>query len=121
MLVAFLCDLALLESSKGKVSVTDVIRELYKQHRSPAARMDGNTAVLDLLRSHAELRKLIDKNIVGAENIDWSTELAAVGIEAVKESPGVSLKVTVKPSGRQKDLLDKLGYNNWRNLSQSLK
>ncbi len=117
MLVAFLCDLALLEKSKGKRSVTDILRKLYEDHRPPSAEMDGNTAVLELLRSHDELRPIIDRNITGSESVDWNDLIKAAGLETDPTTQTTNLKVTAKPSGRQKDLLDKLGYNNWRKLS----
>jgi len=41
--------------------------------------------------------------------------LAAAGI--VNEAPS-GLQVASKLTGKQKTLLDKLGYNNWRKLTQ---
>lgn len=117
MLVAFLCDLALLEKSKGKRSVTDILRKLYEKHRPPSAETDGNTAVLSLLRSYTELTPVIDRNITGSESVDWSGLINAAGLKADSTIQTTALKVISKPSGRQKDLLDKLGYNNWRKLS----
>ena len=117
MLVAFLCDLALLENSKGKSSTDDLVRELYQKYHSAPVRQDGNTAVLELFRGRAELRPIADRYIAGAEKIDWRAALAAAGIAAVTENAVTTLKVTAKPSGRQKDLLNKLGYNNWRKLT----
>ncbi|MBK8466589.1 MAG: hypothetical protein IPL32_12225 [Chloracidobacterium sp.] len=117
MLVAFLCDLALLEKSKGKQSVTDILRKFYEKHRPPSAETDGNTAVLALLRSYTELTPMIERNITGAESVDWNSFIKAAGLEVDSTDQTTNLKVTVKPTGRQKDLLDKLGYNNWRKLS----
>jgi len=117
MLVAFLCDLALLDKSKGKRSVADLLRELYASHRPPNASQDGNAAVLALLRSHNELIPIIDRNITGPESIDWAALLKAAGLEAEVRDQLTNLKVTAKPSSRQKELLDKLGYNSWRKLS----
>ena len=117
MLVAFLCDLALLDKSKGKRSVTDLLRVLYERHRAPNAAQDGNTAILTLLRSHSELVPVIDRNITGSESIDWTVLLKAAGLEAVVKDQMTNLKVTAKPTSRQKDLLDKLGYNSWRKLT----
>jgi predicted metalloprotease with PDZ domain len=116
MLVAFLCDLALLEKSKGKRSVTDLLRKLYEDHRPPASEVDGNAVVLELLRSHAELKRIIDRNITGSESIDWNNLIADAGLQAETVSQTTQLKVMAKPSGRQKDLLDRLGYNYWRKL-----
>ena len=52
--------------------------------------------------------------ITGADKFEWSALLAAAGIEVVTANSTPALRVVAKPSGRQKDLLDKLGYNNWR-------
>lgn len=117
MLVAFLCDLALLEKSKGKRSVTDLLRKLYESHKPPNPETDGNAAVLKLLGSYSELTSIIDRNITGSESIEWSDLLKGAGLEAALKDQTAKLKVIAKPSGRQKDLLDKLGYNNWRKLA----
>ena len=117
MLVAFLCDLALLEKSKTERSVIDLIRELYERHKSSEAEKDGNAAILALLGSRDELKPLIYKFITGFERIDWNVLINAAGLETDRTSQTTNLKVTAKPSRRQKDLLDKLGYNNWRKLA----
>ncbi len=117
MLVAFLVDVALLRQSKGRESLSAVLREIYRRHRPPSAREDGNAAVLRVLESRAELRPLVEKYVRGADAIDWRTELEAAGIEARTENFSTKLAAKTKPGGRQKDLLDKLGYNNWRKRS----
>ncbi len=114
MLVAFLTDIALLQKSKGKNSLPDILREIYQKHNFSAQREDGNTAILNILQTRGELRPIIEKYIKGAENIVWQTDLDAVGIESATENFATKLKVKANPNGRQKDLLDKLGYNNWR-------
>lgn len=118
MLVAFLCDLAMLESSKGKRSITDLTRKLYERHRPPAAFMDGNDAVLKLMHEYGELKTIVDRYITAGTPIDWTPYLQAAGIVAETSGRVVTLSVTTKPNGRQKDLLNKLGYNNWRRLSK---
>ncbi|MFM9903298.1 MAG: hypothetical protein ACKVQJ_01870 [Pyrinomonadaceae bacterium] len=117
MLVAFLCDLALLERSKGKTSTDKMVREIYQKYHQANTREDGNTAIIGMMRLHAELTQIIDRYITGSDKIDWRDLLAAAGIEAVAQNSVTSLRVAAKPSGRQKDLLDKLGYNNWRKLT----
>lgn len=119
MLTAFLCDLAVLRRSKGKNSITDVFQRIYQTHRQPNPRKEGNSAILEILQSRGELRPIIEKYIKGAENIVWQTDLEAFSIESAEENFQTKLKVKDKPDGRQKDLLDKLGYNNWRKLSKS--
>jgi hypothetical protein len=121
MLVAFLCDLALLRRSNGKRSVETILRDLYAAHRKPAAPADGNTVVLALLRSNPDLVPIVDKYITGVETIEWTSELAAAGIKDEDAGPVTTLRVLEKPGGRQKALLDKLGYNNWRRLSPKSK
>ncbi|HEX8288756.1 MAG TPA: hypothetical protein VF556_12205 [Pyrinomonadaceae bacterium] len=119
MLVAFLCDAAILRESKGKSSLSDIFRRIYNEHRLPNPRRDGNTAILNVLQTHGELRPIIEKYIKSAENIAWHTDLEAIGIESAEENFQTKLKVKAKLNNRQKDLLNELGYNNWRKLSES--
>ena len=92
-----------------------------KINRPPNPPADGNSAILKILEAHDELLPIIDKYIKGAENIAWQTDLDAIGIESTTENFSTKLKVKAKLNGRQKDLLDKLGYNNWRKNSESSK
>jgi predicted metalloprotease with PDZ domain len=116
MLVAFLCDVSILRKTGGKNSLSEVFRQIYRQHSYPNARQDGNAAVLSVLQAREELRSIVEKYIKGSENIVWRTDLEAVGIETSEENFQTKLTVKAKPNGRQKDLLDELGYNNWRKL-----
>jgi len=117
MLVAFLCDLALLSKSKGKLSATRLAREVYEKHGITTAPTDGNAAVLGIFRSHAELIPIIERYILGTESLEWNALLNAAGIESGPGDRPTRLSVSSKLSGRQKDILDKLGYNNWRKIS----
>jgi predicted metalloprotease with PDZ domain len=121
MLVGFLIDAAILSKSKGKKTLSEVFREIYQKHNLSSERKDGNEAILKILESRRELRSVIEKYIKGAENIAWQTDLEGIGIETVTENFSTKLKVKTKLNGRQKDLLDKLGYNNWRNFSRKTK
>lgn len=121
MLTAFLCDLAILHKSKGKRSLTEVFRRIYQTHRLPNPRQEGNMAILNIFQNYPELRHIVEKYIKGNEQIVWQTELNYFGIESREENFMTKLTVKAKPNGRQKDLLDKLGYNNWRKLSESSK
>ena len=118
MLVAFLCDLALLQSSKGRSSVTDIFRQLYASHRAPGPATDANTAVLKIMELHPQLASLAEKYIKGSQKIGWQTQLESAGIENEPGNSRANLRVKAKPSGSQKALLDKLGYNNWRKLTR---
>lgn len=121
MIVAFMCDLALLEKSKGKRAVPDLLREIYTSHRPPNQRMNGNDALVKILQAVPELKEIAARYIVGSEIIEWTKLLNAAGIDPVVKDQLTKLTVTPRPSGRQKELLNKLGYNNWRKLSKSKK
>jgi hypothetical protein len=121
MLVAFLCDLAMLQQSRGKRSVEDLLRGLFTKHRKPAEPAEGNTAILALLKSNPNLIPIVEKYVASADELEWASELAGAGIEDSDAGPLTSLRVKEKLNGRQKDLLDKLGYNNWRKLSPTSK
>ena len=121
MLVAFLCDLAMLQRSKGKVSIENLLREVYRKYHSAPVSEDGNEALSRLMRTHSELNLVVSRYVTGTEKIDWQRDLLAAGIDAVTENTFLRLKIVAKPNGRQRDLLDKLGYNSWRKLSQSSK
>jgi predicted metalloprotease with PDZ domain len=121
MIAAFLCDITMLHNSKGKTSVSDVLRRVYTEHSYSKPREDGNTAVLRILESYEYLRPLTGRYVRGSENIEWKKELDAVGLEAIDANNTVRLKVKDKLSGNQKAFLDKLGYNNWRKLSRNSK
>lgn len=117
MLVAFLADILLMKSAK--MSVEDLILKLYARHRKPSPPMDGNQAVIEMMKSDRSLKPLVEKYITGSETIDWRSDLASAGIEDSDEGPMTRLRVKEKLSSGQKTLLDKLGYNNWRKLSPS--
>lgn len=121
MLVAFLSDVALLRQSKGKRSVSDVIRAIYQKHQKPNQPRDGNAAVLNFLEAYTELRAVTERYIKGSEKIDWRADLETIGIETNGENFPAKLTVKSKLNGRQKDLLNDLGYNNWRKLSPKSK
>ncbi len=113
-LVAFLCDIALLDRSKGRRSVDDVLREIYKRHRRSEPSQDGNAAVLAVLRNYDELGPIINHNITGAMSLDWAVLLRSAGLAADSAGRQTKLAAAARLTGRQKDLLNKLGYNNWR-------
>jgi predicted metalloprotease with PDZ domain len=118
IVVAFLCDATLLRESKGKRDLDSIFRETFQKHRFPNQREDGNAAILRILKSNAELVSTAEKYIEGNSKIDWLSDLQTFGIGAEKISGATELKVISKPNGRQKDLLNKLGYNQWRRLLQ---
>ena len=117
MLVAFLCDVAMLNASKGKRSTDSLMRELYDKHRPPAAAADANTTILALMRSCAELVPIVERYVLGGEVLDWAALLDKAGIESTTRDQLTRLTTVAKPSGGQKEILDRLGYNSWRKLA----
>lgn len=117
MIVAFLCDAALLRESRGKQSIRNVFQQIYRKHRLPNVPQSGSAAVLSVLREYDELDRIIKNYVESAADIDWKNDLAAAGIEQSEENSFVRLVVKPDPTRRQKDLLNDLGYNNWRKMS----
>lgn len=117
MLVAFLTDISLLEHSKGKVSTSDVLRKIAAEHSPSAPAADANAAIIRLMMFAHVDKRIIDDYIIGNQQIDWNNQLLAAGIRPPDSDAKTGLSVVPKPTGRQKTLLNKLGYNNWRKLS----
>jgi hypothetical protein len=113
MLVAFLCDLILLDRSKGKLSASDLIRDVFATHRTDAS-ADGNAAVLAVIRKHTDLRPVVDRYIVGSEKIEWAAVVRSAGLVAGTNGTSPTLSIDPKASGAAKKTLQKLGIDNWR-------
>lgn len=116
MVAAFVIDLTLLERSGGKRSVASVLRQLFADHKRPAAAVDGNEAVLLAMAKFPEIGPLPETLMRGTGPIDWSREIAFAGLEDGGDNFVSALRVKTDPSRRQSALLDKLGYNNWRRV-----
>ncbi len=121
MLVAFLCDVILLRESKGKIDLVKIYKQIYETHRFPNKPQDGNTAVLDILGRYPYLQPIIEKYIKGVEKIDWRADLESLGVETSGTDYPAKLIIKAKLDRHQKDLLDKLGYNNWRKVLEKSK
>ncbi len=117
MAAAFLCDLVILERSKGKRSIENILREIYQKHHGSNVRMDGNDAVLAVFGSYPELKPIVDRYIKGGEKAAADVHFRAAGIEVRNQNAVTILAVAANLNSRQKDLLDKLGYNTWRKLA----
>ena len=107
MIVAFLTDIDGLRNSGGKTDVSNSLRTLFGRPR-PTGEL-ANEAIRSVVSA-----SLIERYVDGVELVDWTADLAAAGIESTQSGRTTTLSVAPKPSGRQKAILDRLGYNNWR-------
>jgi predicted metalloprotease with PDZ domain len=117
MLAAFLCDVILLQSSRGKASVDTLFRSIFDLHRPPAQFVEANPAILKVLLGYPVLKPVVDNAVNGTQSVDLQTQLEAAGIENRSNGGPTNLRVKANLSRTQKAILDKLGYNNWRKLS----
>jgi hypothetical protein len=116
MLVAFLIDIAMLESSGARESVADLLREVRIRHSKGKPSEDGNDAILRILEARPPLRPITARYVRSSEPLDLRPALAAAGIGSLAEKPATRLQVIAYPNRRQKAILNELGYNNWRNF-----
>lgn len=113
MLVAFAFDLALLGNSNGKRSVNELISEFYKRNRDLKTKTDANDALRSFLTAKPDLSSVYDRYVTGTELLDLGFVNSISGIENGQNGQR-RFTVSKKLSGRQKAILDALGYNNWR-------
>lgn len=116
MLTAFVVDVSLLSHSGGRRSSETLLREIFREYSNAQEAMDGNEAVLGIMGRYRELKPIIDRFIIGNDRFDWSEEILAAGIESSGAGTGISLRVRQNPNRKQKDILNRLGYNSWRKL-----
>jgi predicted metalloprotease with PDZ domain len=112
MLVAFLIDLQLIANSRGRSDVTTVLRTIFQTHGENSQPADSTEALKASIRQNS----ILDRYVFGADPIDWTQQLSAAGIESKQTGRTTTLSTVPKPNGRQKEILDRLGYNNWRKL-----
>ncbi|MDQ4123739.1 MAG: hypothetical protein M3209_20055 [Acidobacteriota bacterium] len=110
MVVAFLCDAALLNQTSGKDSLTDVFREIYRKHNFAAARVDGNAASLAILKKYPQLAEIIRKYIEGANAVEPKIFGELSGLVNLSSSNFTKFAIGSSLTGRQKKVLEKLGY-----------
>lgn len=105
LLIAFICDLRVLQKSGGKQSLDTIFRELSLSFQKPNAAQNANQAVLKFLKNMPELIAVIEKYVETPSEIDWSDELAIVGLQNISKTSFIKLVVSDKLNRRQKKLL----------------
>jgi predicted metalloprotease with PDZ domain len=111
MLVAFLYDLTLRQQTKGKRSLDDVYRELFRLYRAPDARKDGNAAVIAVLNGAGSMQEFTHRYIESASTIELPAAIAPFGLQVEQGRVRTHVTVSASVSGAQRDLLRKFGYN----------
>jgi hypothetical protein len=118
MVIAFLYDLSVRHQSKGKLSLDDVYRKIFRDHRflnheagSQAGRKDGNAAAVAALSGQINDPNFVRRFITEPVTLDLQKELAQFGLQV--ETIGIRTRINVAGNltGKQRDLLRQLGYN----------
>jgi hypothetical protein len=111
LIVAFLADLRKMKRSGGKSNSSSILRELYRGHSAGSPSTDANTAISGILNDE----ELLDRYVYGVETFANNDDLAFAGLQLTGDGGSQRLSVVTKPNGRQRRILDELGYNSWRN------
>jgi predicted metalloprotease with PDZ domain len=116
MLVAFLYDLNLRSQSKGKRSLDDVYRNVFRSQKpgaqsSSQTRADGNAVVISALSAESGGPGFVQRFINEPMNIDLQKELAQFGLRVEKFGFRSRIVPVEKLTKGQRDLLRELGYN----------
>ncbi|HKS27396.1 MAG TPA: hypothetical protein VJS44_06230 [Pyrinomonadaceae bacterium] len=112
MLAAFLYDLSLRERSKGKRSLDNVYKELFRLYGRSGARADGNRALISALGgAEGEMRDFVRRYIESPASIDLKSAVAAYGLQLLPGGVRTHVQVSDSLSREQRDLLRQLGYN----------
>lgn len=113
MLMAFLYDLKLRSSSRGKQSIESIYPALMQKYgrNSQNSKADGNEAAISAIGQDDAARAFVRTYITQPARIDLVQELAPFGLQV--ETFGLRTRIGVADSitKQQRDLLQQLGYN----------
>jgi predicted metalloprotease with PDZ domain len=111
MLTAALYDLTVRRSSRGRRSLDDVYRALFRQHRASVERPDGNAAVIAALNSIAGGSDFSKRHIESASPLDLTVALPPFGLKVQRNGASTRISLDDSISRPQRDLLRQMGYN----------
>jgi predicted metalloprotease with PDZ domain len=112
MLIAALYDLSVRRQSRGRRSLDDVYRLLFRERQTNRdERRDGNTAVLAALKSVSGGAEFSKRYIETANQLDLKTDLEAFGLQLERSASRTRINVSNSLSRTQRDLLRQMGYN----------
>jgi len=109
MLVAALYDLELRWRSKGKSSLSVVMRSLYSNY-ARGNQPIGNREVIDELRRQGDFTRLVRDDIEGVQEIELAKRIKAYGLGIEQSAATRTLRITIpaKSSDRLRDLIAQL-------------
>lgn len=116
MLVAFLYDLNLRSQSKGKRSLDDVYRNIFRSQKTGAQSSsqksaNGNEVVISALSAESGGSDFVQRFINQPVSVDLQQELSQFGLRVEKFGFRTRIVPVEKLTKRQRDLLRELGYN----------
>jgi predicted metalloprotease with PDZ domain len=111
MLVAALYDLSVRRQSRGKRSLEDVYRLLFRGHRKGGENRDGNTTVIAALNSVYDNVEFSKRYIESVNQLDLTNTLDAFGLQLGESGGRTRITVSKSLSRTQRDLLRQMGYN----------
>ncbi|MEP6913865.1 MAG: hypothetical protein ABI923_13975 [bacterium] len=111
MLVALLYDLTLRTQSKGKHSLDDVYRELFRRHQTGMPGAEANDVVISALSALPGMQDFARVYIESPAVIDLSTSLSRFGLHTEKVGLRTEVHANESLNREQRDLLRRLGYN----------
>jgi predicted metalloprotease with PDZ domain len=111
MLVAALYDLSVRQQSRGKRSLEDVYRLLFRGRRASGERREGNATVIAALNSVSGGSDFSKRYIESVNRLDLTTALETFGLQLSRSGARTRITVSNSPSRAQRDLLRQIGYN----------
>ena len=111
LLVAFLYDLTLMRQTRGRNSLADVYRELFRRHVRGNPPADGNRAVAEALGSAGGMRGFVERYVEGGTELTLPALIEPFGLRVLPGGARTHVGVSDAPDSGQRELLRKLGYN----------
>jgi predicted metalloprotease with PDZ domain len=111
LLVAFLYDLTLMRETRGKNTLVDVYRELFRRHARGNPPSDGNNAVVQALGSTGGMRAFVERYVEGSTELTLPSLIEPFGLRVEPGGARTHVGVSETLDSAQRELLRKLGYN----------
>ena len=111
MLVAALYDLNVRQQSRGKRSLDDVYRLLFRGRRTGGEKREGNATVIAALNNVSGGSDFSKRYIESVNRLDLTNAFDAFGLQLGRSGTRTRLTVKDSPSRAQRDLLRQIGYN----------